>query len=459
MLVPIPQDWDGETWQCVELHWPDSDEWLGLLQGVLTLLTRGRYWDEKTGIITDTQEIAWEIFNRSYPFVGCDGDEIEKPPDDILACYAGIVMEAYEMGQVVTDVTLENGVLYKWFGPCCKIAISEISAWDAPTSPGTPDPEEGTAWACNKARGMADEFGSVLRQGVTELISVTPGLDIAASPYMQAWLTVLPHIPWDRDKLWSALVWYSLYESTIDSEVLAQNFEDYLACAWNNVLLNTSGLSETEYDAMVLTSENVPSFETGRFVALMIGAAQYPYFTWIAEQYHQETGDCTCPEESTYEGDFHWTGEFTADAPGEFSVSVSNNGKILDITWNAPSGAFVSEDNLFCTCYVDNPVSQLKFRVTPLDGSNMPTENWVAEANCPATDPQDWVTHRTNKRDQGTALKVSITGGYEVEEDYTATEEPTRSEYKPRKCGESTSTPAQTYKWRTEVIEVNGAAV
>lgn len=87
MKVPIPDDWDGETWRCIQVEWPASDEWVGLLNGILTLLTLGRFWDERTGIITDVQLTAWEIFNRSYPFVACDGGAVPEVPDpDLIHC-------------------------------------------------------------------------------------------------------------------------------------------------------------------------------------------------------------------------------------------------------------------------------------------------------------------------------------------------------------------------------------
>jgi hypothetical protein len=72
MKMPIPQDWDGETWRCVELRWPDSVHYTGILQGTITELARGRYWDESTGSVIDAQTIGRAIAEINLPLVPCD---------------------------------------------------------------------------------------------------------------------------------------------------------------------------------------------------------------------------------------------------------------------------------------------------------------------------------------------------------------------------------------------------
>lgn len=69
--IPIPDDWDGETWGCFLIEWPVSIEWVGLLQGFITTPIRGRFWDERTGSILDVQRIGREIEERNEITMSC----------------------------------------------------------------------------------------------------------------------------------------------------------------------------------------------------------------------------------------------------------------------------------------------------------------------------------------------------------------------------------------------------
>jgi len=70
-VYPIPSDWDGEDWACLIVEWPNSVEWLGILRGLITTPTRGRFWDSQTGTITEAQAIGLEIEERN-PVSSCD---------------------------------------------------------------------------------------------------------------------------------------------------------------------------------------------------------------------------------------------------------------------------------------------------------------------------------------------------------------------------------------------------
>lgn len=99
--LPIPNDWDGETWECVQIQWPSSDKWFALLAGLVTSPLRGRFWDERTGTITDVQAVGREIDFRNLPFRDCSGESItlvkeflyqviqaQESEDDTMACCA-----------------------------------------------------------------------------------------------------------------------------------------------------------------------------------------------------------------------------------------------------------------------------------------------------------------------------------------------------------------------------------
>lgn len=63
----IPIDWDGMTWKCWVVEWPDSQDWLALLNGFITTPKMGRFWDPDTGSIVGVQSIGVEIWNRNIP--------------------------------------------------------------------------------------------------------------------------------------------------------------------------------------------------------------------------------------------------------------------------------------------------------------------------------------------------------------------------------------------------------
>lgn len=63
--IPIPEDWTEETdgWTQFVVCVPNSTQWRALFRGAVYNLTRGRKWDEDTGIIKDAQAIAWRIYD------------------------------------------------------------------------------------------------------------------------------------------------------------------------------------------------------------------------------------------------------------------------------------------------------------------------------------------------------------------------------------------------------------
>src|SRR3970040_2523363 len=67
MKIPIPEDWDGETWKRFSVCWPDSPSWIALLNGFVTTPMRGRFWDERTGSIVGVQATGRQIFQNNDP--------------------------------------------------------------------------------------------------------------------------------------------------------------------------------------------------------------------------------------------------------------------------------------------------------------------------------------------------------------------------------------------------------
>lgn len=70
MQLPIPDDWDGESWAMWAVCWPDSVEWRGILQGQLTELGYRSVWDESTGDADEATSTGLEIGEENVPLIG-----------------------------------------------------------------------------------------------------------------------------------------------------------------------------------------------------------------------------------------------------------------------------------------------------------------------------------------------------------------------------------------------------
>ncbi len=104
-VYPIPDDWDGETWTCILIEWPNSIDWLGILRGLVTTPLRGRFWDGLTGSIIDAQNIGLEIEERN-PVSSCE---------DIVIALQGIqaAVEGLDVSsdlQVTIQTNIQNSI-------------------------------------------------------------------------------------------------------------------------------------------------------------------------------------------------------------------------------------------------------------------------------------------------------------------------------------------------------------
>jgi len=121
----IPDDHNDDAWVCIQLDWPNSPMWLGILRGIVTLFRRGRTWDGGSGSVASAQSIGEQIFDRNWPFRLCaDADTVSEQTGGLAALLAGQagaieIIEDDAMGQVVTEVRIEGGTLYVEYGKCC----------------------------------------------------------------------------------------------------------------------------------------------------------------------------------------------------------------------------------------------------------------------------------------------------------------------------------------------------
>lgn len=114
MQLPIPDDWNGEDWQYKLLCWPCSVQWEAILLGLVTLLARGRTWDERTSpsptSIIDVQSVARLIYQNNLDsegnFMGCS--DLVAVLDDIKVAIEGIQVD--QTSQVTIQTAIANNV-------------------------------------------------------------------------------------------------------------------------------------------------------------------------------------------------------------------------------------------------------------------------------------------------------------------------------------------------------------
>lgn len=160
--ILIPSDWDGVTWECFEVQWPNSPEWLSILRGLIGMMMYGRVWDERSGIITQVQQIGYQIEDANIPLTTCDGDTVPSDTiteeviryifagegeEDFMGWLCGVNPEAFKIEDGVLSVRNFCG---DW------VEIGELTP---PTDQADPDvwPEEdppATYYACGKVASL-----------------------------------------------------------------------------------------------------------------------------------------------------------------------------------------------------------------------------------------------------------------------------------------------------------------
>ena len=88
----IPDDWDGVSYCCYSVRWPDSFEWRAALNGLVSLAGSGWYWNEETGSVVDARDAiraTWDYnFDNEVVLMTCSdtsNDILEQIKDAIQA--------------------------------------------------------------------------------------------------------------------------------------------------------------------------------------------------------------------------------------------------------------------------------------------------------------------------------------------------------------------------------------
>jgi hypothetical protein len=382
MKIPIPDDWNGEEWRCVQINWPNSPLWLALLAGFMSTPSRGRFWDEDTGTITDIQAIGRAIFDRNYPLVACT-DCSDQDCDCDSQCaerFGSLLVGEDDMGQVVTDVYIDDstGELVVEFGPCC-VHRYDIGAalTDRQTSPDdnaiSPDDPAPSDIACQKAQFMAEHFVGFMQAcfdefPATEIFTwsagirdYNPNLDISNWSCYKLFQIIRP--------VWLVEAVFSSVWTSIDT--------DRLTCLWYPHLNGDDySLSRAEYDAMHSALKNVGNAVMEEVVKTAFDALNYSNFQDMAAWSRGfEYFDCACPEPEVPDdliSRVRFTGEFSRSVNSAQVVTpddpmpVDTYGRRITVQFQVAAGDWRGLDDLSLGLTGMEDGDYIKFRVWPL---------------------------------------------------------------------------------------------
>jgi len=363
----IPSDWDGETFECLEVQWPASESWRVMFRSLLYLLTRGRTWDRDTGLIVDAQAEAWAIYDRNFPLTFCadcgqQSEDDDAPPCPTCSGGSLVVIGDLEMGGVVTDVTLENGRLYVWFGKCCKVEVgaiddlqTETTITDEEVEPPADEPViDDIEWfACGKASHLVErleDMGRAAWDNRSTPYNVRNAI-LAANPGFSVSMT-------DITALWINMIGLMAIEGVTDADIFNSEFLSDWKCFANQLLEDDGGtFSATEFalfqgypTGWALFSES-PDIEVifdvwvAAFWALVCDILGRDRMGQLMLQKATEEGDCSdCGGEVPAEFDFDLTYDFLVD--DQDWVQEDGDGWLVDVGWRGTnnwggSGTFI----------------------------------------------------------------------------------------------------------------------
>lgn len=278
MKIPINDEFEaGQELTCFTVYWPDTPRWIGLLQGLLTMIQQGRFWDEKTGSIKAMQAIGAQIEGANMPLTTCDGsdpsggDGSETEDTKIVTRYVQSLLDTSELEQEIImsmlcganpgNYKIENGVLYvrahcdtypgadddRW------VAIGEIN--QGPTGvPSVPDmpgytPGQGldSATACTKATQIAVLTYNIIQAGFNSIDY--EDLVWGWYEFAERIRAQISGINLGDTELYSMFgSVYVLSVAGYENETEDQAFIDDLECAWNVVLEpGSTGVTPEQY--------------------------------------------------------------------------------------------------------------------------------------------------------------------------------------------------------------------
>jgi hypothetical protein len=210
--------------------------WSALLRGLLMMPSKGRFWDERSGVIKDVQSVGWDIWainGALTPCPDCVDNPVTNEPsetDSLQGCYFMECLD--EIGECdmangpCLPVKIENGKLYYW--NCCEWQeVGDVGGnvtTEGPTIDDAPYTEEtDEILQCRKAYAIA-KFAEALFSTMQDASDMDPFTGI---PYIANQMSYVDWSWTDRFAMWSEWVafdeiipGFTLDWSTTNTEVL-----------------------------------------------------------------------------------------------------------------------------------------------------------------------------------------------------------------------------------------------
>lgn len=340
MRLTIPDDWDGESFDCYRIYWPNSQMWKIILAGFLSHYTRGRTWQESTGSVIDAQAQGWLFYDRNNPLEPCSSDTC---CDEEYWFYVGLGAS----GMFITDIKCEAGWLWIKCGACsdwiAKCPISSITGDYVPDDFPEPDPPP---WDnnCYKAGSLAAQFTEWL-QCIGTYVYGNPGLTITQlTDYVK---TTYPQNQWDFYSTYNMLYVAKTYPATVYAALMDSQFQTRLQCALYFAMANHSTVTAQDswqllYDDRVAIAANLGSYlpydsHAISFIVQFFNAISLGYEQTVVAGYRDETFDCSgcveselTPQSAVTASGWFMTQGYVGAGPQSASGEAYNNVCLAD---------------------------------------------------------------------------------------------------------------------------------
>lgn len=469
MEIPVPNDWDGESYKCVQIEWPDSAQWFAILTGLLTTVARGYTWRVFTKEENDAiKAIGLEIVGRNLPYVPCvtcddDGPDTPGGIQDGPDFSGGFGYSCDEMEDEMPGITWlewENGQLYMYFGPCCKVLVDgdAVPADSVPDdSPIADPPTEPPTYACRRAWYMAQTLIDV----ADKVIDCSDDLIPTPTCITQAFAGRITFH-------WGYLLNAMSLQDPVD---VANNWQEsdqayyvqLLACQWESILSNSAdSLTELQFNAMRSTTlAAFPGTNLGPFLnQCLLAIGRGDISNAGLEGVLDDSVDCTCPPAggSVEIGDIIWSGnvEVTREDGTYNLVRRFNGGLTAEHTFVTTSGSFKAltinhELDIAPGAAIDDLL--LCFEAVTPSGELLHTQ-WHTE-NCEHIDGDSLHgnisnTDRLSQTITPSGNKVFLNEVWSVSKTSL-----TWGSGEARSCPQSQPAP-KTYRWYAHIARVNG---
>jgi len=395
--ILIPSDWDGETWECFQVQWPKSDEWLAVLRGLLTLPMRGRNWDEESGSIRDVQQVGFEIEAQNIPLTTCDGEEVPSDgstitEETIRYIYAGDGEGEIDMSWVCgvnpEAFKIEDGVLYvrSFCGEWVEIGsltsptdVSPADVWGDIDPP--PD-----YYGCGKVSSLID-YMVALSTALWENYADPPVLEAAAR-------AAVPPATLSRARIYqwiSTLILYDesgLNQSMFENTTAIQVAKCYAAAIAEDTATGTVDEKEAVEEGMATGFYNL--------IGVLPKAQWKAYWHLIQETIGDQDcllllslgatddeADCECLS-SVQASDIYFDGTYGLGTGTYFdiqSIEAVDGGRRVLVTGQVySSGSFREANDAWAGLAGGAAGDSITFRVYPsVAGNPVPCEDWTLE--------------------------------------------------------------------------------